>query len=76
MFSISGFMGIVVGLIILFWLIVVGVVVFVVVYLLKYNDQKKQEQKEKPLEILKERYAKGEISKEEFEGKKQELKKD
>lgn len=73
MFSISGFMGTIVVLIILFWLLVVGSVVFLVVYLVRSSDRQQNQEKEKPIEILKERYAKGEISKEEFEEKKKEL---
>lgn len=73
MFSMSGFMGTIVVLIILFWLLVVGSVVFLVVYLVRSSDRQQNQEKEKPIEILKERYAKGEISKEEFEEKKKEL---
>lgn len=51
----------------LFWLIVIAVIVYLII---KITNQKQTENvypKETPLEILKKRYAKGEISKEEFE---------
>ena len=56
----------------LFWFLVI----FGIVYLVKYTvDSGKREEKgrDRAVEILKERYAKGEITKEEFEQKKKEL---
>lgn len=52
----------------LFWVLVI----FGVLYLLK-KLVKSEEKGDRFMEILKERYAKGEISKEEFEEKKKEL---
>ncbi|MDC1174177.1 SHOCT domain-containing protein [Bacteriovoracaceae bacterium] len=48
------------------WGIFIVAIVFVVIFLVKRGSQDEQE-KESPLEIAKRRYAKGEISKEEFE---------
>jgi putative membrane protein len=51
----------------IFWLIVIAVIVCLII---KITNQKQTDNiypKETPLEILKKRYAKGEISKEEFE---------
>ncbi|AFN74033.1 hypothetical protein MROS_0792 [Melioribacter roseus P3M-2] len=51
----------------IFWLIVIAIIVYLII---KTTNQKQSENvypKETPLEILKKRYAKGEISKEEYE---------
>lgn len=69
----SGFMGMGGGFMggifmLLFWvLVIIGTV-----YLIKYLSQN-QKQDKSPLDILKERYAKGEIDKEEFEKRKKDL---
>ena len=55
----------------LFWaLVIVGII-----YLVKHfsGSEKDSEKGDRAIEILKERYAKGEITKEEFEQKKKEL---
>lgn len=55
-------------LMLIFWaLVIIGII-----YLIKFiaASSKKEEKGETALEILKKRYAKGEISKEEFEEKK------
>lgn len=55
---------------IIFWILVL----IVVVYLIKNFGSCKIDRGEKsPMDILKERYAKGEIDKEEFEAKKKDL---
>lgn len=51
----------------LFWLIVIAVFVYIVVKITNQNKPDNIYHPETPLEILKKRYAKGEISKEEFE---------
>ncbi len=51
----------------IFWIAVAGLIVYLI---LKYTDQKRTingYNSETPLEILKKRYAKGEISKDEYE---------
>lgn len=53
----------------IFWiLVIVGIVLLVKMLFGGHHDREN-----KPLDILKERYAKGEISKEEFEQKKKDL---
>ena len=54
---------------IVFWIIVVVLIVF----LINQTVGKGKEAGESALEILKKRYAKGEIDKEEFEAKKKDL---
>jgi|SRR5680860_367411 len=75
MFSDFGFMGVGGGFMggffmLLFWaLVIIGIV-----YLIKYFFQNQSNRQSKtPLDILKERYAKGEIEKAEFEKKKKDL---
>lgn len=75
MFSDYGFMGMggsfMGGIfMILFWVLVIAGIVYLVKYL-SQNQNKKQDKT--PLDILKERYAKGEIDKEEFEKRKKDL---
>ena len=69
-----GFGGIMLALMILFW----GAVIYAIVWLIRgtkdgrYNPRD-WERSKSALDILKERYAKGEINKEEFEAKKKDL---
>lgn len=53
------------------WFLIIAVIIISIKWL---NDRRtKTSENEKPLEILKRRYAKGEIDKEEFEERKKEL---
>ncbi len=60
---------------IVFWLIIIIGVTLLVIYLLKQFNQKQTEQEDDSLDILKQRYAKGEIDKKEYQEKKKELEK-
>lgn len=57
----------------LFWFVFIGVIVVVVVNLLKSHDTNTSANLS-PLDITKERYAKGDITKEQFEQLKKDLK--
>lgn len=62
-----GFMG---GMFMLvFWVLVILAIIFMIKWLTDSN----QNYKKTPLEILKERYVKGEIDKKEFEDKKKDI---
>ncbi len=52
------------GWMIIFWVVVIGLIVWAVIWLSRRGDSTP---KRSPLDIAKERYASGEISKEEFE---------
>ncbi len=66
----GGFLGTI--FMVLFWVMII----LAVVYLVKYFGQGQDGKKEKtPMDILKERYAKGEIDKDEFEKRKSDLEK-
>ena len=58
----------------LFWIVIIGLVVYLVVRLTnqKTGNQNIQSN-ESPLDVLKKRYARGEITKEEFESMKNDL---
>jgi putative membrane protein len=61
------------GIMMIITLVVIGIVIY---FLVKYSKENyKEEDRETPLEILKKRYAKGEISKEKFEEMKEILEK-
>ncbi|SMO89628.1 SHOCT domain-containing protein [Fodinibius sediminis] len=53
------------------WLLIFGLIVFAIRALMNSNQNKQQ--KETPMDILKRRYAEGEIDEEEFNKRKQEL---
>lgn len=51
----------------LFWIILLGVIIWGILQFTNRNQQLNEADLETSLDILKKRYAKGEISKEEFE---------
>jgi putative membrane protein len=55
----------------IFWIIIIGMLIWFIYYFT--SRENKNRTTESPLDILKKRYAKGEISKEEFEEKKIEI---
>lgn len=58
----------------LFWIIIIGAVVYLIVRLTTQSGRSSEgQQGETALDILKKRYARGEISKEEFEQMKKDL---
>lgn len=56
-----------------FWLAVLIIVIWIGIKIAKNSGKPNLNQAETPLEILKKRYAKGEISKEEFEQMKRDI---
>ncbi|MFQ5798668.1 MAG: SHOCT domain-containing protein [Bacteroidota bacterium] len=56
---------------VLFWAVIIAGVVFFIKW--AAGEKKFESREDSPLEILKRRYARGEINKEEFELKKKEL---
>ncbi len=66
----QGFMG---GFMWIFWIAIIVGIFFLVKWIVMQSRQGEQKGEENPLEILKKRYARGEIDKEEFEQKKKDL---
>jgi putative membrane protein len=58
---------------ILFWILVIGGVVVLVKWLVDQSSAGKGARGASPLEILRERYARGEINREEYEQKRRDL---
>lgn len=50
-----------------FWAVVIGLIVWAVIRLTRRNGDHSGERKDTPLEIARQRYARGDISREEFE---------
>ncbi len=60
----------------IFWLVIIGGIVWALVTMVNNNNRKQQNyfpREEDALEILKKRYARGEINREQFEQIKQDL---
>lgn len=57
----------------LFWILIIVGAVFLINWVIRQSRFSKTEDSESPLEILKKRYAKGEIDKEKFEKMKKDL---
>ena len=58
----------------LFWIVIIGLVIFLIVRLTNQKTGSQNIQSnENPLDVLKKRYARGEISKEEFDSMKRDL---
>ncbi len=66
----QGFMG---GFMWIFWIAIIVGIILLVKWIVQQNRPGGQQQGENSLEILKKRYARGEIDKEEFEQKKKDL---
>jgi putative membrane protein len=58
-----------------FWIVVIVFVVFVIKTMMDNNHSQHGKIKENPVDLLKKRYARGEIDKDEFESMKKELEK-
>lgn len=65
-FTFGGFMWV-------FWIIVIIGLVFLIKWIVQQGNPPETRTGETPLEILKKRYARGEINKEEFEQRKKDL---
>lgn len=57
----------------IFTLVIVGVVAYILGWRPQFNQSGPAQSKQTPLELLKERYARGEISREEFEQMRRDL---
>lgn len=57
----------------IFWIFVIVGLVFLIKWIIQQNRPAEQSYAENSLEILKKRYARGEINKEEFDQKKKDL---
>lgn len=57
----------------LFWILVLGGLIFLIWWIIKQSQSRPSGSEDDALEILKKKYAKGEIDKEEFEQKKKDI---
>jgi putative membrane protein len=70
MFGEHGFMG---GFMWIFWIALIVGLVFLIKWIVQQNWASDSKPEENSIELLKKRYAKGEIDKQEFEQKKKDL---
>jgi putative membrane protein len=56
-----------------FWILIIVGIFFLVQNMMRGNSEQSSTNKESPLEILKKRYARGEIEEEEYERRRKEL---
>lgn len=61
------------GLMLIFWVIVIVLIVVVIKAAMGSNASKTGKQNDSPIEILKKRYARGEISEDEYHRQRQEF---
>ena len=59
----------------IWWFLIIALVVFAIRAVMNAGQSNQSQPKETPMEILKRRYAEGEIDEEEFQRRKQELQK-
>lgn len=57
----------------IFWIAIFGLVIYLIVRLTNQRGSKSDNSNESPLDTLKKRYARGEITKEEFDSMKKDL---
>jgi Predicted membrane protein len=57
----------------LFWILLIAAIIVLIKYTRSSGDSSERQQEKSALDILKERYARGEIGREEFEQKKHDL---
>lgn len=57
----------------IFWIVIIGLVIYLIVRLTNQRGDTSNYSNETPLDVLKKRYARGEITKEEFESMKKDL---
>ena len=56
-----------------FWILVIAAVIFGIKVAISGNEKKENHAEDSPLEILKKRYARGEIDEEEFSSRRKDL---
>lgn len=61
------------GVMWIFWILLIAGIVFIMLNMTKGNNNKPSIENDSPLEILKKRYARGEIDEEEYERRRKEL---
>ena len=56
-----------------FWIIIIALIVWLIISMANRSQKKSGSTKESPMDILKNKYAKGEINKHEFQEKRKDL---